>query len=92
MPGIDEGRTEPCRKLDRPAVHGAAAESIEAAERVNDRIERLACFLCALASPGALAISCIFLLQMRRIEHHEPRKLARRGGCDHLALESLLGE
>jgi hypothetical protein len=34
----------------------------------------------------------LFLLQVRRIEDHEPRQLECGGGCNHFAAEAALGK
>ena len=72
---------------------GAAAEEFQHVHRIEDRIERPAIAIAALAPRTPTLFSrCVFLLQPGRIEHHHARQFARRRGGDDLAAKATLGE
>ncbi len=91
--GIEKGGANPGGEIERLAVVRVASEEIERSERIDDGIERLAVGLPA-AVPRRLPPSMprILLLQVGGVEKHQPRKLARGGGGDDLAVEASLHE
>ncbi len=71
-----------------------AAEELQHVHGVEHGVERLAVAVAAAppARAAALLAPGVLLLQTGRIEHHQPRQLARGAGGDDLAAEAALGE
>jgi hypothetical protein len=93
VPGVEEGRTDARRDLERLPVTRDAAEVVQHGERIQDRIQRGDRVRVLAAAPGAMrAAARFFLLQVGGVLHHQARQLARGGGRHDLAAEPAPGQ
>ena len=89
--GVDEGRADARRDVERNAVADRPTEAIERREGIDHGVERRR-HVALLAAPHrpALALAGVFFLDVGGIEHDQARQLARRRGRDDLAAKAAL--
>jgi len=89
--GIEEGCLQPRREFDRLSVAGLTAEAVEDAQRVDQRVKRLDPVGGQTAPLGDPQVATVLLfLEMRGVEQHDPRQIARRRCGDDLATKAAL--
>jgi len=93
MSGIDKGRAPCDRQFKWLSIVRSPTKTIEAVERVRNVVERSRRLAILRAEPITRAHCPGFLLlEMRGVEHHQPRELARGAGGNDLSTKAALAQ
>jgi hypothetical protein len=90
VPGVEESGAQAGPDLDGTAIIGGSTEPSDGVERVDHRIEGRIELLGPAPQCALRVTTVLFLVEMRRIQHHEPCQLAGGLRRDDLPAEAAL--